>query len=107
MEEWSDEKLKQFFSTQKARAPKKEEENPKSNQSEPALPASVVDNIEWKKEKVEGGCFLPTWSRSRRKQKKGCFLWKPKCKKYENHHIPFNSDVNDCVRVLRLLVRIW
>ncbi|XP_057432257.1 uncharacterized protein LOC130725011 [Lotus japonicus] len=48
MDKWSDEKLKQFFFTEKSRAIIKKKENPKRNQVEPVLHTSVVVNSDQK-----------------------------------------------------------
>ncbi|XP_057434358.1 uncharacterized protein LOC130727097 [Lotus japonicus] len=90
MEEWSDEKLKQFFLKEKAGATnKKKKEDAQNDQTKEVYSMSMVVNSE-QKEEIDS-------KQKEEKVKGGCFQWKPKRKKEEKSSIPLNSKLNDCI----------
>ncbi|XP_057422236.1 uncharacterized protein LOC130716069 [Lotus japonicus] len=110
MDEWSDEKLKQFFLKEKAGASnKKKKKNTQSDQTEKIYSMSMVVNSEQKEENlgnqaepVHVESVVANMERKEEKAKGESFIWKPKHKKDEKPPIPFNSKLNNCVHAFEI-----
>ncbi|XP_057418051.1 uncharacterized protein LOC130712234 [Lotus japonicus] len=110
MDEWSDEKLKQFFLKEKAGASnKKKKKNTQSDQTEKVYSMSMVVNSEKKEENLGNQAepvhlesVVANMERKEEKAKGESFIWKPKHKKDEKPPIPFNSKLNNCVHAFEI-----
>ncbi|XP_057432360.1 uncharacterized protein LOC130725124 [Lotus japonicus] len=110
MDEWSDEKLKQFFLKEKAGASnKKKKKNTQNDQTEKVYSMSMVVNLEQKEENLRNQAepvhlesVVANMEQKEEKTKGESFIWKPKNKKDDKPPIPFNSKLNNCVHAFEI-----